>query len=97
MNKSYPAAIAAMLLVTSAAWATPEGQAIRPMGDNQPDPSPTEQADQVNDPVPMDEERVKEHPRQDRKPARPENPQESLKEYNNPEAAGDDAGEELED
>ena len=97
MNKSYSAAIAAMLLVTSVAWATPEGQAIRPMGDNQPDPSPTEQADQVNDPVPMDEERVMRHPRQDEKPVRQENPQDSLEEYNNPEAAGDDPDEKPED
>lgn len=47
MNKSLSAAITTMLLITSSAWAaSPEGQAIRPMGDNQPDPSPTEQADQ---------------------------------------------------
>ncbi|MFL1406805.1 hypothetical protein ACJO2E_15825 [Marinobacter sp. M1N3S26] len=49
MNKSLSAAITTMLLVTSAAWATPESQGIRPMGDNQPDPSPTEQADQTRE------------------------------------------------
>lgn len=45
MTRSLTAAITAMLMVTSSAWASPEGQAIRPMGDNQPDKSPTEQAD----------------------------------------------------
>lgn len=90
MTRSLTAAITAMLMVTSSAWASPEGQAIRPMGDNQPDPSPTEQANEVDDPVPMDEERVKGHPRQDEELTRPENPQDSLDEYHNPEAAGDD-------
>jgi|SRR5690554_4586083 len=47
MNKSISAAIASMLLLTASAWAnTPEGQVIRPTGDNQPDASPTERANQ---------------------------------------------------
>ncbi len=48
MNKSLSAAITAMLLITSSAWAaSPESQAIRPTGDNMPDASPTEQADEA--------------------------------------------------
>ena len=48
MNKSLSAAITAMLLITSSAWAaSPESQAIRPTGDNMPDASPTEQADKA--------------------------------------------------
>ena len=47
MNKSISAAIASMLLLTASAWAnTPEGQAIRPTGDNQPDAPATERADE---------------------------------------------------
>lgn len=50
MNKSLSAAIAGMLMITASAWAaSPESQAIRPMGDNMPDPSPTEQAEQMRD------------------------------------------------
>ncbi|GGY62390.1 hypothetical protein [Marinobacter zhanjiangensis] len=49
MNKSLSAAITTMLLITSSAWATPQGQAVRPMGGNMPDPSPTEQADQMRE------------------------------------------------
>lgn len=49
MNKSLSAAITTMLLVTSTAWASPESQAIRPTGDNQPDHTPTEQADQMKE------------------------------------------------
>lgn len=50
MNKSLSAAITTMLLITSSAWAaSPESQAIRPMGDNMPDPSPTEQAEQMRE------------------------------------------------
>ena len=48
MNKSLSAAITAMLLITSSAWAaSPESQAIRPTGDNMPDASPAEQADRA--------------------------------------------------
>ncbi len=47
MNKSISAAIASMLLLTASAWATtPEGQAVLPTGDNRPDASPTERANQ---------------------------------------------------
>lgn len=50
MNKSLSAAIAGMMMITASAWAaSPESQAIRPMGDNMPDPSPTEQAEQARD------------------------------------------------
>ncbi len=91
MTKSATAAIAAMLLVTSAAWgASPEGQAIRPTGDNQPDPSPTEQANQANDPVPVDEERYKGGYREKPRETPRDVEQQSLREYNNPEAAGDE-------
>ncbi|WP_328188109.1 hypothetical protein [Marinobacter sp. OP 3.4] len=89
MNKSLSAAITTMLLVTSAAWATPESQGIRPMGDNQPDPSPTEQANQPNDPLPMDEERLKGDYREEQQDIERDVEQESLDEYENPEAAGD--------
>lgn len=59
MNKSLSAAITTMLLVTSSAWAnTPEGQEIRPTGDNQPGESPAERADESRD-------RSGEHPEQD--------------------------------
>ena len=90
MNKSLSAAITTMLLVTASAWASPEGQAIRPMGDNQPDPSPTEQANQTKDAVPMDDERLKDDYRQERQDIEADVEQESMEEYENPEAAGDD-------
>ena len=91
MHKSLSAAITTMLLVTATAWASPEGQAINPMGDNQPDPSPTEQAEQVNDPIPMDEERIKGDYRQEQQDIEREVEQDSLEEYENPDVAGDDA------
>ncbi|MFW5823742.1 MAG: hypothetical protein ACOCVV_02115 [Marinobacter sp.] len=91
MNKSLSGAITALLLVTSSAWGTtPEGQEIRPTGDNQPDPSPTEQAEQPDDPRPTDEERVKANPKQGQDTERPEDAQDSMKEYENPEAADPD-------
>lgn len=50
MNKTLSAAITAMLLVTSSAWgASPEGQAVRPMGDNMPDKSPSERAEEMRE------------------------------------------------
>ncbi|SFR64231.1 hypothetical protein SAMN05216203_2087 [Marinobacter daqiaonensis] len=95
MKYSLPAAIAAMLLVTSSAWAaSPEGQAIRPMGGNQPDLSPREQADQAKeDPAPMDRETLKEGHRPGVRDISPDDEQNSLDEYDNPDAAGDDADE----
>ena len=64
------------------------------MGDNQPDPSPTEQANQPGDPIPMDENRLKGDYRQEEKDIDWDVEQESLKEYENPEAAGDEDPEE---
>lgn len=96
MPKSLSAAITAMILVTSTAWASPEGQAIRPMGDNQPDPSPTEQAEEANDPVPVDEDRFKGEYRQEQQEIERDLEQESLDEYENPEAAGDHEGDDRE-
>ena len=98
MNKPLSAAIATMLLVTSAAWAaSPEGQAMRPMGDNLPDPSPTEQANQPNDPIPMDESRLKGDYRQEQQDIERNVEQKSLKEYENPEVAGDEPDDDDED
>lgn len=95
MNKSLSAAITTMLLVTSSAWAaSPESQAIRPMGDNLPDPSPTEQANQSGDPVPMDEGRLKGDYRKEQQDIERDVEQKSMKEYENPEAAGDDSADE---
>lgn len=88
MNKSLSAAITTMLLVTSSAWATPESQGIRPMGDNQPDSSPTEQANQPDDSLPMDENRLKGDYRQGQQDIERDVEQDSLDEYESPEAAG---------
>ncbi|MGM0571313.1 hypothetical protein [Marinobacter sp.] len=77
MKKSLSAAITTMLLITSSAWAaSPEGQSIRPTGDNMPEKSPEEQADAQRDN--RDEEsragqrgeRMKEEHRQERQEQR---------------------------